>query len=216
MERKFLTLIISASAFILAMLLGWGIADWREYFANSARAGLIVVVLSGAGVAWFTRIDLNPLRRGRSQLGHQSFVLVVLTLASLFLIWFLPFADRRQILSLGHGGMPRWIGLLLCGMGIAARLLALAKLGNQFSAYVTLQDGHELIQSGIYGVVRHPLYLSLLLAGPGFALVFDSLLVWPIVMAAVIFVAGRIREEEKLLKSEFGRSFEAYRARTWT
>jgi protein-S-isoprenylcysteine O-methyltransferase Ste14 len=101
-------------------------------------------------------------------------------------------------------------------MGVAVRLLALQKLGKQFSAYVTLQEEHELVQSGIYGIVRHPLYLSLLLAGPGFALIFRSLLVWPILALTLAFITTRIRQEERLLAAEFGAAFYQYRNRTWT
>jgi protein-S-isoprenylcysteine O-methyltransferase Ste14 len=72
-----------------------------------------------------------------------------------------------------------------------------------------------LVRSGIYGVIRHPLYLSLLLAGPGFALVFKSLLALPITIAALVFVSVRIRQEENLLATEFGDDFRDYRNRSW-
>ena len=100
-------------------------------------------------------------------------------------------------------------------VGGAIRVLALRRLGEQFSAYVTLQPGHRLVEEGIYARIRHPLYLSLVLAGPGVALVFRSQLVWPILCVAVLFVAERIRREEALLASHFGASFSRYRARTW-
>jgi protein-S-isoprenylcysteine O-methyltransferase Ste14 len=93
--------------------------------------------------------------------------------------------------------------------------MALQQLGRYFSAYVTLQDEHRLIQSGIYGVIRHPLYLSLLLAAPGFALVFSSALLAPILALTVLFVSVRISQEERLLKLQFGQSFSEYRRRTW-
>ena len=86
------------------------------------------------------------------------------------------------------------------------RLLELAKLGRHFSAFVTLQDEHQLVQSGIYENIRHPRYLSLLLAAPGFALVFASALVGPILLVTLVFVTKRIRQEESLLESRFARN----------
>jgi protein-S-isoprenylcysteine O-methyltransferase Ste14 len=63
--------------------------------------------------------------------------------------------------------------------------------------------------------MRHPLYLSLLLAAPGFALVFDSFLAVPILLVTVIFVYGRVRHEEILLERHFEAAFLEYKNRTW-
>lgn len=214
--RKHLNLVLPVGVFVLAVVSGWGIADWRDYFANPARTGLILLVVMAAIVILILDVDLYPLRSGQSKLGHQSGVLLALTVASLGLLWFLPYDDRRRILIFHDAETSSWIGLLLCVLGVATRLLALQKLGKQFSAYVTLQEEHELVQSGIYGVVRHPLYLSLLFAGPGFALVFRSLLVWPILALTLAFITIRIRQEERLLAAKFGGVFDQYCKRTWT
>jgi protein-S-isoprenylcysteine O-methyltransferase Ste14 len=215
MARKFLILIVLLSLFLLLILAGWGSTCWRGYFANPARAGLIVAVILGAGVASLSGIDPEPTRRGRLPVGRQGFTLLALLVASVGLVWFLPFADRRRILTFAGSDALRVTGLSFCCCGIAVRVMALAKLGKQFSAYVTLQENHELVQGGIYKHIRHPLYLSLLLGGPGFALVFSSVLLWPILLVTVFFVTRRIRQEERLLRAEFGSAFEAYRSRTW-
>jgi protein-S-isoprenylcysteine O-methyltransferase Ste14 len=212
MLRKCFTLTIQLAPMLLLLLAGWGRDDWREFFGNPARTGLIAVIVLGAGTVLLLRLDLHPLRRGTWEAGHQSVVLLMLALASFFLIWFLPFADRRQILTFSNQFL-RYVGLGLCIVGIAVRLIALAKLGRYFSAYVTLQDNHQLVQSGIYETIRHPLYLSLLLAGPGFALVFASFLSLPILAMAAAFAGMRIREEDRLLESRFGGEFREYRRR---
>ena len=139
--------------------------------------------------------------------------MVVLLLLSLCLLWFLPFADRRHILTFRQEYW-RYPGLLLCCIGIVVRLLALKALGPHFSAYVTLQPNHRLIQDGIYANIRHPLYLSLLLAPAGVALVFASYLALPILLLAAIFVWDRIRKEERLLAAHFGPAFEEYQQST--
>ena len=203
-------------ATLLLILSGWGFNDWRGYFSHPARVALVAFAVAGAAMALVLGLDLEPLRRGRLPTGTQSLELLALTLSSIGLIWFLPFADRRHMFILGTSQVIRYGGLLIFGAGIVIRLAALASLGEQFSGYVTLQENHQLIESGIYSVVRHPLYLSLLLAGPGFALVFASRLVWPILAVTVTFIAVRIRQEERLLTTEFGRSYDEYRSRTWT
>ncbi|MEE8201002.1 MAG: isoprenylcysteine carboxylmethyltransferase family protein, partial [Candidatus Acidoferrales bacterium] len=78
-----------------------------------------------------------------------------------------------------------------------------------------LQEDHRLVQSGIYGVIRHPIYLRALLVFVGLPLLFRSWLLLPMLLLGSLFVALRIRQEEKLLAGHFGAEFEAYRRRTW-
>jgi protein-S-isoprenylcysteine O-methyltransferase Ste14 len=207
-------LILHLAAVLVPLLAGWGVSDARGYLEEPARMGLLLGILAGATALLVFGIDLNPLRVGGSRARGQVALLSALAAASLAVLWWLPFADRRAIWIL-HAPAVRWIGLGLCCAGGAIRVFALSSLGSQFSAFVTLQSRHELVEHGIYSWIRHPLYLSLLLAGPGLALVFRSQLVWPVLLGALVFVANRIAREEALLASHFGSRFLGYRARTW-
>jgi protein-S-isoprenylcysteine O-methyltransferase Ste14 len=200
--------------FILTpILLGWGLTDLPAFFREPVRTLLLVAISLGSLSILLLRIDLNPLRTSEFPPCGQTLALTSMAVASVALLWFLPFADRRQILAISIPTL-RWVGLALCCLGGAIRILALRQLGPQFSAYVTLQPDHRLVQSGIYSVVRHPLYLSLLLAGPGLALVFASQLVWPILIATLMFVRSRVHAEDALLAQAFAPEFDAYRAST--
>jgi protein-S-isoprenylcysteine O-methyltransferase Ste14 len=199
---------------VLLVSLGWGFDEFPSFCLSPARRGLALAVFAGAFVAILLRLGLQPIRRGSAPAGNQSLELGVLLLLSSFLLWFLPFADRRHILTFRHEYW-RDLGLLVCCIGIVVRLLALKALGQHFSAYVTLQPNHRLIEDGIYAHIRHPLYLSLLLAPTGVAFVFASYLAFPILLLAAIFVWDRIRTEERLLAAHFGLPFEDFRNRTW-
>lgn len=213
--QNFLFLATQVFLILILILSGWGLDDLRGFFADPSRAELVVAITFAAVAVLTLRIEARPIRKGRLSLGHQTVVLLALALGSIFLLWFLPFADRRLIFTFAHSPAISYFGLLLCCGGIVVRMLALEKLGGHFSAYVTLQEQHQLIQSGIYGHIRHPLYLSLLLAAPGLALVFTSWLVVPIFFGTVIFVTRRIRQEENMLEKYFGETFLEYRRRTW-
>jgi protein-S-isoprenylcysteine O-methyltransferase Ste14 len=214
MLRSVFILAVQLLPGILLVLRGWGFDDWSAFFQNPARSGLAAVALAGAMVAVLFRLDFHPLRTGSMPVGDQSRQLGVLLILSLSLLWFLPFADRRQILTLKPQAW-RYLGLLLCSIGITVRVLALKSLGEYFSAYVTLQPNHRLVRHGIYSSIRHPLYLSLLLVPTGIALVFASPLALPILALAASFVFDRIQTEERLLRARFGSEFEDYRRRTW-
>jgi protein-S-isoprenylcysteine O-methyltransferase len=214
MLRSAFIVVVQVLPAIALVLLGWGFDDLPGFFVNGARSGLAAVGLAGVLTAVVLKVNFQPLRRGQTALGRQSFELGVLLILSLYLLWFLPFADRRSILALRQDCW-RYLGLLLCCIGVTVRVLALKTLGDSFSAYVTLQPNHRLVRHGIYASIRHPLYLSLLLAPAGVALVFASVLALPILILATIFVLDRVRKEERLLAAHFGLAFEDYQRHTW-
>ena len=99
---------------------------------------------------------------------------------------------------------------------VALAWAAARHLGKQWRFEAALSEDHELIQTGPYRRVRHPIYASMagMLLATGAARTW-----WPIYVAAVVFfLAGteiRIRAEDRLLAARFGESFTAYRSRVW-
>ena len=87
-------------------------------------------------------------------------------------------------------------------------------LGHRFSGLVAIQPGHRLVTSGIYGFIRHPSYLGLLVNSLGWALAFRSGV--GVVLTALLIppLVARIRAEERLLRTQFGDDYDAYCRRT--
>jgi protein-S-isoprenylcysteine O-methyltransferase Ste14 len=108
----------------------------------------------------------------------------------------------------------RWIGVFLFLAGGALRLWPVFVLGERFSGLVAIQPGHQLVTSGVYGVIRHPSYLGALIYSLGWGLAFRSGV--GVLLAALLVppLIARMNAEEKLLASHFGAEYEAYRART--
>ena len=195
------------------ILLGWGLDDLRGFFAHPARAGLLAVTMVNAGAALVFCSDAQPFRKGKQCVAN--WVLGLWIVFVLILACFLPFGDRRGLLVFARPDALRYVGLGLYAAGGAIRLVALQTLGKRFSGYVTLQENHQLVQTGIYRLIRHPMYLGILLVMPGAALVFRSRLAVPAFVLSAVFALARIRQEEKLLGDHFGAEFDAYRRRTW-
>lgn len=87
-------------------------------------------------------------------------------------------------------------------------------LSNRFSGLVAIQQGHALVITGIYGRIRTPSYLGLLISMIGWSLAFRS---GAGLMLAALLVPpflARIHSEERLLHEQFGTEYDAYRARS--
>lgn len=196
------------------LLLGWGLDDVPGFFRHPARAGLVAVAVLGAAVLIGLNMDVRPFRRGQRPVGVQRWTLPLIMLAAVFLVGFLSYADRRGVLTFSESWL-RYVGLLLYAGGNVLAFLALHVLGRQYSGYVTLQEDHKLVQHGIYGWIRHPIYLRALLVAVGLPLIFRSWLLMPLLVLMAVFVAVRISKEEALLAEQFGAEFDAYRERTW-
>ena len=93
------------------------------------------------------------------------------------------------------------VALFLAGgvVGIAG----VWELGRNRTPFPRPSEGSEFIQRGIYARVRHPLYLSVMLASLGWALLWQS---WPSFVAALTlipFFHAKARREERWLREKF-------------
>ncbi len=103
-----------------------------------------------------------------------------------------------------------WLGVAITTVGIALAIWARRCIGEYWSARVTLKHDHQLIRSGPYGYVRHPIYTGMLLGVVGRALTIGE---WRGMLAVVLVFAAHWRKalrEERMLKSEFGEQYESY------
>lgn len=110
-----------------------------------------------------------------------------------------------------------WIFLLgsaLTSAGVAFAIWARYHIGHYWSGTVALRAGHELIRSGPYARIRHPIYTGMLLAVFGTALAIGR---YRGLVAFVIILLGftwKSKKEEALLAGEFGEAFEEHRRHT--
>ncbi len=204
---------MSVISAVILLLLGWGMRDWAGFFSSPARTIFLIVLLIEMIISTLA-MKAPPFRRGTHSPGGQRVLLGVLQIVTIGLLFLLPFNDRRGILVIG-AEWSRWFGLaMFLGAGIIV-IVALCTLGKNYSVFVTIQEQHHLVQSGIYGVVRHPIYLGNLLLWPGACLVFRSWLVVPAFIFVLLVAVLRATQEERILAEHFGPEYEAYCRRTW-
>ena len=88
-------------------------------------------------------------------------------------------------------------------------------LGDRFSGLVAIQSGHRLVTEGVYGVIRHPSYLGLLVNSLGWGLAFRSGVGVLLTGLLILLILARIHAEERLLRAQFGSEYDSYRSGTW-
>jgi len=104
------------------------------------------------------------------------------------------------------------LALVLLAAGLAFTVWARLHLGRNWSGTVTLKEGHELIRTGPYGLVRHPIYTGLLLAFTGTALACgDPAAVIGLALVLVSFLY-KLRIEEGFMRAVFPEQYESYAA----
>lgn len=105
----------------------------------------------------------------------------------------------------GDGFQPVMVGvgtlLLLVGAGVA--LAGAVALGRNLTPFPEPKAEAQLVRHGIYAVIRHPLYTSVIAAALGWALVWQS---WPALLVAsalIPFFHAKARQEERRLREKF-------------
>lgn len=198
---------------VVPMLLGWGVHDVGGFFREPARAGYVGLAVLASLAVFVPRLHVQPFSKGSQVVGRG--LLRAYMASGYVLVVFLPFADRRGLVTFADWEALRLAGLALCVVGATIRVVGLWSLGRQFSGHATLQENHQLVQTGLYRHVRHPMYLGAVIATAGLVLVFRSWLVFPVLVWNLTFVLLRMGQEERLLGEHFGSEFESYCQRTW-
>ena len=123
-----------------------------------------------AGASFFAGGNLSPgVREDRG----NRWVILAFALIGLLDAYLPAYADRKEFWTI-DGDTIRWLGVVLFAVGGALRIWPVFVLGRRFSGLVAIQPGHTLVTSGVYGVIRHPSYLGLLVYLLGWGLAFRS------------------------------------------
>jgi protein-S-isoprenylcysteine O-methyltransferase Ste14 len=103
-----------------------------------------------------------------------------------------------------------WIGVALVMAGLAFAIWARVHLGGNWSGTVTVKQGHELIRSGPYAYVRHPIYTGLIAALLGTAIASGT--VHAVIGLAIIVGSflRKLRTEEDFMRETFPGEYERY------
>jgi protein-S-isoprenylcysteine O-methyltransferase Ste14 len=202
-------LVLAGAATYLGLaVLGWG--GVAPFFSHPPLIALAAALFVMTGTALFAG---GNMRTGVREDRDNRWVLAAFAVIGLLDGYLPAFADRKEFWTFDDNTI-RWVGVFLFAAGGALRIWPVFVLGDRFSGLVAIQPVHTLVTSGVYGVIRHPSYLGLLVNSLGWGLAFRSGV--GVLLTALIIppLLARIRAEERLLRAQFGEEYDAYRART--
>ena len=207
---KNLSFAIGGTLPLLALtILGWG--DWRTFFSNPARAGVIILALAGAIAYAFS--GSSGLGIGRREDPSSRWIFIPLIIVAIVFAWLPPHLDRLNRWTI-DGDTLRYLGLIMTAIGGFVRVATVFELGHRFSIFVAVQRNHRLKTDGLYRFLRHPSYFGALLVMTGWALVFRSAIGLLSTAAMCVPIIALIRAEEEFLVREFGEQYRSYQQRT--
>ena len=174
----------------------------------------IVVILWVLFYSYWMIAAVGVKRNIRTEGRTERWSVRLLLLGLIFLVLRMPAVRHaiQQFQSAHFGPATEAIGFLLCLCGFAFAIWARFHLGRNWGQPMTLKQGHELITSGPYRFVRHPIYTGILLAMLG------STIVTPFWIVAFFCLTGYFvysaRTEERIMTSQFPAEYPEYKKRT--
>ncbi len=194
---------------ILVGLLVFLPAGAFDYFRGWLLIGLLFVPMFLAGIVMMVK---NPdlLRKRLNAKEQQSGQSLVIKLSGLMFLagFILAGLDFR----FGWFPLPNAVSYAAAALFLLAYLMyaQVLRQNTYLSRTVEVQDGQKVIDTGLYGVVRHPMYSATLLLFLSMPLVLGSLISFGVFLLYPVLIVFRIRGEERLLEAQL-QGYQSYK-----
>jgi len=109
----------------------------------------------------------------------------------------------------------QWIGYISFLSGVLLRIWALRELGEFYDPGIALKHHHQIIQTGPYNILRHPLHLGTILQIAGLASLTPIWLGLPAAITSITLALYLNRSEDLAHAQKFGADYRAYSLHTW-
>jgi protein-S-isoprenylcysteine O-methyltransferase Ste14 len=190
------------------------ISDWRFYVPLWFYEYFFTALWIAFLVYWQIRaIDTKSTQRLEPVASRILRVVVFLIAIVLLSTTWIPL--RWLYLQLWPQGLwSFWLGAALLVTGLGFAVWARVHLGRNWSRSVTIKQGHELISSGPYAVVRHPIYTGILAGFLGTAIALSEVRGFVAFVLLFVIFWLKFRMEEQWMRSQFGDTYTTYAHQT--
>jgi protein-S-isoprenylcysteine O-methyltransferase Ste14 len=171
-----------------------------------------VELVFGVGWAAFCLYWLSAafsMKKGRVPWASELRIRAVIAVVVVVLIRLGAFRGHGIDTDPGRVG----IGLVIFALGLVFAIWARLHLGRNWGTPMTQKDEPDLVTSGPYRLVRHPIYSGILLAGAGTAVALSWSWLVAVALAAVYFLYSATLEE-RFLSEQFPDTYPAYKRST--
>jgi protein-S-isoprenylcysteine O-methyltransferase Ste14 len=169
-----------------------------------------VVFAAGWAAFWlYWIVAAFSMKRGRFAWSRELRIRVVIVAIAILLVRvgaFREYGAKSDPLLVG-------VGLVLFALGLGLAVWARVHLGRNWGTPMSQKDEPELVTSGPYRLVRHPIYSGILLAGAGTAVALSWLWLSAVALAGIYFVYAAT-VEERHLSEQFPDDYPLYRRST--
>ncbi len=172
-------------------------------------------LILGAWVAWalfwlVTAFSTKKTQRREPSSTRLAYVLPLLVGGLLIGVRHTPWAPVLALRLWPRSPAVYCVGFALLIAGLAFAIWARVHLGRNWSGAVTVKEGHELIRTGPYRRVRHPIYSGILAAVIGTALCSGTLRSVLGFLIIAIALTRKLHMEEAFMREEFPAQYEEY------
>ena len=162
--------------------------------------GILFIPMFGAGIVMMIKNPELLKKRLRAKEKESDQKTVILLSAIMFAAAFVVAGLNYRF---GWLVMPMWLCIVFAVVFLCAYLLYAEVLRENvyLSRTIEVQEDQKIIDTGLYGVVRHPMYMSTLLLFLSMPLVLGSLFSFAIILFYIPMIIVRIKGEERVLEA---------------
>jgi protein-S-isoprenylcysteine O-methyltransferase Ste14 len=194
--------------FVLFALITWAVWAAKPSWAMLVSGGIWVAFLvywSRQARAPTPTVKVEPRRSSLKHVAWREIGLLLL---------FLPVPLLNGVV-LPNGHLHPFVGLGVQLLGAWFYLYAKGYLGRQWSGSISIKTDHQLITSGPYRRIRHPMYTGMITMALGTAIVSTRLHALVGAMLVAVSYVIKIGIEEVWLGEHFGGAYEEWRHHSW-
>jgi protein-S-isoprenylcysteine O-methyltransferase Ste14 len=173
------------------------------------RAVELVFEVGWAAFWLYWLVAAFSTKRGRVQWGREARIRAVIVVVAILLIRLGAFRGH----GLNTDPLRAGIGLVLFALGLGFAIWARLTIGRNWGTPMMQKNNPELVTSGPYRLVRHPIYSGILAAGLGTAVALSWYWLFAVLLAGIYFIYSAT-VEERYLTEQFPDSYPAYRRST--
>ena len=180
------------------------------FFVNAWPYYLFYVVT----ILWIAEFVIFPshLKKQSKQEKKSFFFILQFILLIILLNFFLGWLQIGTLDNQFTQNIFNYVGITLYILGLLLRYVSIIHLGRFFTRNVAVSESHELISSGPYKILRHPLYLGLFLLSTSVPLFFSNIILTPIAYLLMGYILNhRMTLEEHILESSLGQTYKNWK-----